>query len=356
MGALTGPLVEKATDRGGACAPSRSANGTHEAPLFCARHQWSPVPELPAGREPRPGAGPSKAPETTGATCQSRVIKLEFFRQEGRSAMNTSPTSSGDESATSRQARAGGSARPHSPLDEIATERSDLSAQAPLAPIDFLRGHPAFRLLAANILEQMRSYAIRKRVPRGTMIFAKGDAGSGLMAVLEGSVRISVPTLNGHEIVLSQVSRGEVFGEMAVIDGQPRSANATAIENCELMVIDRRNFLPVMHRHPEVAVKLLELLSARLRRSNEQVEDVMFASLPVRLARAVLKLARVAECGDRLMRLAITQRELSQMIGVSRESTNKQLRTWQKRGWIRLDHAAITVLNAGALSRIEEER
>jgi CRP/FNR family transcriptional regulator, cyclic AMP receptor protein len=354
MGALTGFPVEKAAVREGIRASTRAA--TPEAPLFCARHRWSPTPELPAGRERRPGAGRINVPETTGATRQSRVIKLESFRPEGRSAMNTSPRSSSGQPAVSSQARAGGSARPHPLLDDTAAERSDPSARAPLAPIDFLRGHPAFRLLSANALEQIRSYVIRKRVARGTMIFAKGDAGSLLMAVLEGSVRISVPTLNGHEVVLSQVSRGEVFGEMAVIDGQPRSANATAVENCELMVIDRRNFLPVMHSHPEVAIKLLELLSARLRQSNEQVEDVMFASLPVRLARAVLKLARVPECGDRPVRLVITQRELSQMIGVSRESTNKQLRTWQKRGWIRLDHAAITVLNAGALSRIKEER
>jgi|RhiMethySRZTD1v2_1073278.scaffolds.fasta_scaffold11184_3 CRP-like cAMP-binding protein len=356
MGALTALPVEKAAAQGSVRASTRATNDTHEAPLFCARHQWSPTPEPPAGRERRPGAAPSNVPATTGATGQRRVIKVEPCSQEGRSAMNTSPTSSGGQPVTARQARAGGSARPHPPRDEIAAGRSDPSAQAPLAPIDFLRGHPAFRPLSANILEQIRSYVVRKRVPRGTMIFAKGDLGSGLMAVLEGSVRISVPTLNGHEIVLSQVSRGEVFGEMAVIDGQPRSANATAVENCELMVIDRRNFLPVMRSHPEVAIKLLELLSARLRQSNEQVEDVMFSSLPVRLARAVLKLARPAECGDRPARLEITQRELSQTIGVSRESTNKQLRTWQKRGWIRLDHAAITLLNAGALSRIKEER
>jgi CRP/FNR family transcriptional regulator, cyclic AMP receptor protein len=356
MSALTGFPVEKAAAQGSVRASTRAANGTHEAPLFCARHQWSsPTPELPAGCERRQGAGPSHVPETTGATCQNHVIKLEPRSHEGRPAMNASSRSSVGE-PMARQARAGDSARPHPRLDEIAKERSDPSAQAPMAPIDFLRGHPAFRPLSANVLEQIRSYAIRKRVPRGTMIFAKGDSGSGLMAVLEGSVRISVPTLNGHEIVLSQVSRGQVFGEMAVIDGLPRSANATAVENCELMVIDRRNFLPVMHGHPEVAIKLLELLSARLRQSNEQVEDVMFAGLPVRLARALLKLAGTAECGDRPVRLAITQRELSQMVGVSRESTNKQLRAWHKGGWIRLDHAAITVLNARALSRIREER
>jgi CRP/FNR family transcriptional regulator, cyclic AMP receptor protein len=221
--------------------------------------------------------------------------------------------------------------------------------QTPLAPIDFLRGHPAFRQLPANTLEQIRSCVIRKRLQRGALIFAKGDPGSSLMAVLDGSVRITVPTINGHEVLLTQVSRGEVFGELAVIDGQPRSANATAIENCELMVIERRNFLPFILSYPEVAIKLLELVSARLRQSNDQIEDVMFAGLHVRLARAIFKLLKTTECGVGPLRLVITQRELSEMIGVSRESTNKQLRIWEKRGWIRLDHGALTVLNGCAL-------
>ena len=225
----------------------------------------------------------------------------------------------------------------------------------PLAPIDFLRGHPAFRQLPANTLEQIRSYAIRKRVQRGTVIFAKGDPGSSVMAVLDGSVRISVPTINGHEVVLAQVSRGEVFGELAVIDGQPRSANAIAVENCELMVIERGNFLPFILSYPGVAINLLELVSARLRQSNEQIEDVMFTGLQVRLARAILKLLKTTKCDVGPLRLVITQRELSQMIGVSRESTNKHLRIWEKRGWIRLEHGALTVLNGRALSQIKDE-
>lgn len=229
------------------------------------------------------------------------------------------------------------------------------SAGAPLAPIDLLRGHPAFGQLPAEILEQVRAYAVRRRVPRGTVIFSKGDQGGGMMAVLDGSVRISLPTIDGHEVVLNQVSRGEVFGEMALLDGQPRSASATAAENCELMVIERRSFIPFIHSHPEVALKMLELLCARLRQSNEQVEDVMFASLPVRLARVIVKLAKATAADGRPARLVITQRELSQMIGISRESANKQLRAWEKRGWIRLEHGSLTVLDRRALCRISEE-
>jgi CRP/FNR family transcriptional regulator, cyclic AMP receptor protein len=269
--------------------------------------------------------------------------------------MNTSPKSSTDDPAQSRLRKLrDGSALQHLARDQTATARSESSASTPLAPIDFLRGHPAFRKLPANALEQIRSYVIRKRVQRGALIFAKGDPGSRVIAVLDGTVRISVPTINGHEVMLAQVSRGELFGELAAIDGQPRSANATAVENCELMVIERRDFLPFILSYPKVAIKLLELVSARLRQSNEHIEDVLFTGLQVRLARAILKLLKTTECDVGPLRLVITQRELSQMIGVSRESTNKRLRIWEKRGWIRLDQGALTVLNVRALSRIKD--
>jgi CRP/FNR family transcriptional regulator, cyclic AMP receptor protein len=270
--------------------------------------------------------------------------------------MNKSPTwSTGDPAQSQLRKLCDGGTLQRLPRNETATARSEPSAPAPLAPVDFLRGHPAFRQLPANTLEQIRSYVIRKRVQRGALIFAKGDPGSSLMALLDGSVRISVPTINGHEVVLAQVSRGEIFGELAVIDGQPRSANATAVENCELMVIERRNFLPFILSYPEVAIKLLELVSARLRQSNEQIEDVMFTGLPVRLARAILKLLKMTECDVGPLRLVITQRELSQMIGTSREATNKQLRAWEKRGSIRLEHGGLTVMDLRALCRISEE-
>jgi CRP/FNR family cyclic AMP-dependent transcriptional regulator len=197
------------------------------------------------------------------------------------------------------------------------------------------------------------TYATRRRVKRGAVIFAKGDPGTGLMALLEGAVRISMPTQDGREVVLNLVQPGEIFGEIALLDGQPRTADAIAAEDCDLMVIDGRNFIPFVHGRPEVAVNLIEILCGRLRRTNEQVQDVMFLSLPARLAKLILRLAK----GDHasIKNLAITQQELSQMIGMSREATNKQLRAWEKRQLLRLDHRTITVLNAAALARAGED-
>jgi CRP/FNR family cyclic AMP-dependent transcriptional regulator len=224
-----------------------------------------------------------------------------------------------------------------------------------ISPVDVLRSHPIFGKLPPKVLEQLGAYATRKRVRRGTQIFGKNDPGSGLMAVLHGAVKISVPTVDGREAVLNLIHAGELFGEIALLDGRPRTADATAMEDSELMVIERRDFLPFVREQPEIAVNLIEILCARLRRTSEQVEDLMFMSLPARLAKTLLRLANLDGTENKPVQFAMTQRELSQMIGMSRESTNKQLRAWEKRKWVRLDRGMLTVLNAVALSETGED-
>lgn len=222
-------------------------------------------------------------------------------------------------------------------------------------PIELLRSHAVLGQLPPDALEQLSGYVVRRRVERGATIFAKGDPGQGLMAVVRGSVRISLPGAGGREVVLNRMGAGEVFGEMALLDGQARSADATAIEDCELLVVDRRSLLHLMHQKPEVAVTLLAVLCARLRRVNEQFEDTMFMSLPVRLAKLLLRVSPPAGPNEPKERIAITQRELAQMIGASREATNKQLRLWEKQGWVRLEHRTLTILDRAALAGVEED-
>jgi CRP/FNR family transcriptional regulator, cyclic AMP receptor protein len=249
----------------------------------------------------------------------------------------------------------------HWPQKELSMKNATVGqrAKGPAAvistPIELLRAHHIFGQLPAPVIKQLAGYVTTRRVQRGAAIFAKGDPGNGLMAVVRGSVRISLPTMDGREVVLDHIRPGEVFGEMALLDGQPRSADATASEDCELAVIDRRNFIQFVQHQPEVAAKLLEVLCGRLRHTNEQVEDVMFTSLAVRLAKLLLRFSSTGGVNGAGKRLTITQRELSQMIGVARESTNKQLRVWEKRGWVRLEHGTLVILNGRALSRIAED-
>jgi CRP-like cAMP-binding protein len=217
-----------------------------------------------------------------------------------------------------------------------------------------LRQHPLFRELPAPIIERLGAYMKTRKVPRGTAIFAKGDPGTGLLGVLAGSVRISVASADGRDIVLTIIQKGEIFGEIALLDGHPRTADATAVSDCELATIERREFVQFLRNQPEVMLKFVEILCARLRRTSEQVQDVTFLNLPTRLAKALLRMIADDSSSQR-RKVAITQREISQIIGRSRESTNKQLRVWQKRGWIRLERGGVTVLAPDKLTEIAEE-
>jgi CRP/FNR family cyclic AMP-dependent transcriptional regulator len=218
-----------------------------------------------------------------------------------------------------------------------------------------LRNHVLFRELPPPVLEHLGTYMKRRAVPRGTIIFAKGDAGTGLMGVLSGSVKISVASTEGRDIILNIIHAGEIFGEMALLDGQPRSADATAISDCELMVLERREFVPFLQSQPDVMLKLLEILCSRVRRTSDQLQDLSFLSLPIRLAKTLLQLAAVAETSVPKGKMAITQRELSEIVGRSRESTNKQLREWAKRGWIRLHWGGVTLLLPDKLAELAAE-
>ena len=221
--------------------------------------------------------------------------------------------------------------------------------------LSLLRNHPLFQDLAGSVIEHLGSYMKTRKVPRGATIFTKGDPGTGLMGVLTGSVKVSVASAEGKDIVLNIFREGEVFGEIALLDGRPRTADATAMSDCELIVIERRDFVPFLSGHPDVTIKFIEILCSRLRRTSEQVQDVTFLNLPTRLAKALLQLTSSDQGGAPGRKVAITQREISQMIGRSRESTNKQLRAWVKRGWVRLERGGVSVVAPDKLAAIAAE-
>jgi CRP/FNR family cyclic AMP-dependent transcriptional regulator len=221
--------------------------------------------------------------------------------------------------------------------------------------LSLLRNHPLFRDLPPGVIEHLGSYMKTRKVPRGAAIFAKGDPGSGLMGVLAGSVKISVASAEGKDIVLNIFREGEIFGEIALLDGRPRTADATAMSPCELVVIERRDFVPFLSGHPDVMLKFIEILCSRLRHTSEQVQDVTFLNLPTRLAKTLLELTSAQEGSAPRRKVAITQREISQIIGKSRESTNKQLRAWAKRGWIRLERGGVNIVALDKLAAIAAE-
>ena len=212
-----------------------------------------------------------------------------------------------------------------------------------------LRAHPLFSGLSADIIERLCAYAKMKEIKRGATIFTKGEPGQSMFAVCGGTVKISVPSAEGKDAVFNIIDEGGIFGEIALLDGRPRTADAIATTKCQLMMIDRRDFLPLLRSYPELATKIIEVLCTRLRHTSEQVEDIVFLDLPGRLAKALLRLAGDRDTSAKNQKIAITQREIGQVIGMSRESTNKQLRDWQRRKLIRLERGGIVILQHVAL-------
>ena len=147
----------------------------------------------------------------------------------------------------------------------------------------------------------------------------------------------------------------EIFGEISLLDGHPRITDATAMLDCELVVIERRDFMPFLRSEPQLGLRFIEILCARLRRTSEQVQDMTFLDLPTRLAKTLLLLTAAIEAPVAKGNVAVTQHEISQIIGRSRESTNKQLRAWVKKGWIRLERGGVSVLQSEKLAEVAAE-
>jgi CRP-like cAMP-binding protein len=214
-----------------------------------------------------------------------------------------------------------------------------------------LRAHPLFGKVGPELIERLTSYAHTKAVPAGMTIFQKGDPGDCLFAVCAGTVKISNRSFDGKESVFNLINAGDIFGEIALLDGHERTADAQAVTDCDLMVINRRDFIPVVESHPKLALKLIEVLCARLRHTSGQVEDIMFLDLPARLAKTLLWLAANSKSGHG-RKVSITQREIGQIIGMTRESTNKQLRAWEERNWIRLERGSVVLIDPDSLAAI----
>ena len=235
------------------------------------------------------------------------------------------------------------------PQDKNVAPRS-----AARSPLSILRNHPIFCDLDPDALDQLCRYAKHTTLKRGATIFSKGDTGTSLFAVISGTVKISISSADGRNAILNLISAGEVFGEMSVLDGQLRSADATANSNCEIFALDRREFLPFMRSQPELSMKIIELLCTRLRWTSDQVEQVILQNLPGRLAGALIRLAEKDKILPPGRAISITQQEISEMVGMTRESINKQLRVWAAREWVRLEHGAIVVLDTVALQALAE--
>ena len=175
-----------------------------------------------------------------------------------------------------------------------------------------------------------------------------------MMALLSGSVRISVPSPEGKEILLTILRPGEIFGEIALLDGGDRTADAAATELSCVAVLSRRDVMAFLDKHPRVWPALVEVLCERLRRSTQHFAEVALMEVPFRLANAAMRLS--TPVGDLPPRseINLSQRELGNLVGATRESVNKCLRDWQDRGIVRVEGGAVHILDRAALEELAD--
>jgi CRP/FNR family transcriptional regulator, cyclic AMP receptor protein len=215
---------------------------------------------------------------------------------------------------------------------------------------DFLLGK-----LSHSEIDTLLAYSRVERYPAGEEIYAKGSPGQSMFVVLRGTAKMSSVSLDGKEIVLNIMHPGEIFGEIAILDGKERSADAVAMTDCDVLVVNRRDFLPMLEKHADMCMILLVTLCQRLRQTSEQVEDILFRHLEARIAKALLHLAEVAGLGriqGSSVDLHISQRELANIAGGSRESVNKHLQNWQRAGLIDLSKGSILIRDIAAIERL----
>jgi CRP/FNR family transcriptional regulator, cyclic AMP receptor protein len=218
-----------------------------------------------------------------------------------------------------------------------------------------LEGNFLFNKLSPVEIDTLLKFSLVERYPAGREIYAKGSLGDSMMAVLRGRVKMSSVSAEGKEIVLNIMNAGEIFGEIALIDRGERSADAVAMTECEILVLHRRDFIPILEKHADICILLLKILCQRLRQTSEQVEDVLFRHLESRIAKALLHLVESAgmnAANASSADLHLSQRELGALAGGSRESVNKHLQSWHRAGLIRLGKSSIVIRDLAAIERL----
>jgi CRP/FNR family cyclic AMP-dependent transcriptional regulator len=211
------------------------------------------------------------------------------------------------------------------------------------------------RKLAPAERSALAARARMRSFEAGDTIFRMGTQHDSMLAVLSGQVKISMTSSEGKEIVLAILYPGEVFGEIAMLDGKPRSADAEALTDCGLAVLDRRDMLAALEANPAAWLGFIEVLCSRLRQTDEHLVEVALLGLPTRLARALLRVidgqgAKMAKPAGRSSRLS--QNELANIVGATRESVNKCLQEWRRDGIIRMEKRVISIADRAALEAL----
>lgn len=217
-----------------------------------------------------------------------------------------------------------------------------------------LRKVPLFAGLAAEQIEALVDATTTRRLAAREELFHKGDPAAQVYVVASGRLKVVSASAGGDEVLLAILDEGEVVGELPMLTGGTRTASVVALEACELLALARRDFLRFLRDRPEAAVELMVTLAERLVRITEFAEDTLLLGLPGRLAKKLVHLAERYGAPDPdgvRIGLQLSQGELAELVGTTRESVNKQIRAWSRAGIVRMERGQVTILDAQRLER-----
>ncbi|GGB26530.1 transcriptional regulator [Flexivirga endophytica] len=217
-----------------------------------------------------------------------------------------------------------------------------------------VRKAPLFAALDDDAAEALLSTMTRTKIARGQELFHEGEQGDSLYVITAGKVKLGRRSADGRENLLAILGEGEMLGELSLFDPGPRTATASAIADTELVGLSHPDMTDYLGTRPEIAMTMLSALAARLRRTNEALGDLVFTDVPGRVAKALLDLSRrFGQPSDEgtLVAHDLTQEELAQLVGASRETVNKALADFSSRGWIKLEARAVTLMDTERLQR-----
>ncbi len=218
----------------------------------------------------------------------------------------------------------------------------------------FISRVPLFAGLNEQQFAALASRASQASLRRGEVLFEEGEQGDRLFIVTEGKIKLGHRSNDGRESLIAILGPGEIIGELTLFDPGPRSTTATAVSSATLLSLDHSDLSALLDQSPEAAKHMLRALAQRLRRTNESLSDLVFSDVPGRVAKALLDLAkRFGRPTDSGIHVGheLTQEELAQLVGASRETVNKSLADFVSRGWIRLEGRAVTLLDVDRLQR-----
>jgi CRP/FNR family cyclic AMP-dependent transcriptional regulator len=238
-------------------------------------------------------------------------------------------------------------------LRESSTRNSSANSREDARQL--LRKCVLFRGLAADQQNVIVTRARIRHFIAGQNIFQIGSPGDSMMAVLTGNIRISVPAADGREVLLAILHPGEVFGEIALLDGKERTADAWAITDCKLGILERADVLDFLRRQPSACFTLIDVLCNRLRRTDEHIAELALLQVPIRLAKVLLRITNGKPTVDQTSpTIQMSQQELGNLIGAARESVNKCLREWHNSGIVCVKDRLITIADPKALKELAQ--